>query len=197
MRGTDRIVSRSMIISLLPLLSTAFYNPLRVLSLQKSQTIKLPTAPSVYSTPRSNNRDDNERQLSNMILGVHSVQQPSTAQEVSERPSSSSSSLQIVSALATMAPIVMMSFFIAIMPLPAMAAAGGAAVIPSALFSWGHLLAQLSMVGTVVAQKLLVQPSMTKDEGCVGMLNIAYSLALALLLASGYFRVVSVKLKAL
>jgi low temperature requirement protein LtrA len=98
----------------------------------------------------------------------------------------------MVSALA-MAPIVMMS--IVAMPLPAMAAtAAGGGAIPSALWSYGHLLALLGMMGTVVAQKLLVQPgTMTKDdESAVGMLNIAYSLALALLLTSGYFRVAEV-----
>jgi hypothetical protein len=54
-------------------------------------------------------------------------------------------------------------------------------------------VALLGMMGTVVAQKLLVLSNMTKDdEGAVGMLNIVYSLALALLLASGYFRVAEV-----
>jgi hypothetical protein len=154
-----------------------------------SETVTLPStlARSVPCTMKKDH-DDDERIFPSIPTSFAARNEESAS---SSSTPLSSPSLLMVSALAIMVSVVTM-------PLPAMAAAaaGGSSAIPSALWSYGHFLALLGMMGTVVAQKLLVQPggTMTKDdEGAVGMLNIAYSLALALLLASGYFRVAEVR----
>ena len=81
-------------------------------------------------------------------------------------------------------------------PLPAEAAAAAVTggVVPSALWAYGHYLAMLLVVGSLVTERSLIQPQMSRDdEKALGRADLVYLASLVLLIVSGSFRATEVR----
>jgi len=82
----------------------------------------------------------------------------------------------------------------ALLPVPAMALAGGAggagaAALKSALFAYLHYVSILAIFGILVAEKMLIQPGMSvEDERTLTKIDLAYGVLAAVLIVSGFVR---------
>jgi hypothetical protein len=78
--------------------------------------------------------------------------------------------------------------------LPAEAAAAGGGVVGSALWAYGHYLGMISVVGALVAERLLIKPGMSaEEERAVRAADTAYAVSLIALLITGALRATEVR----